>query len=279
MKKCANCETELFGVYCHNCAEKSVKDEDFQVRRLINNFLVSLTSLDSKFLRTSHSLIRHPGHLSSEYFRGVRKPYLGPFQCFLVVSILFFIFITDFDVFYVPAVWFFTDYTQQGNHVFGVNTSALISDLITQKMQKYEMTRKEITILYDLKVSGNSKLFLFLAIPFMALASYAMHGRKHREFGKHIIFATYNFSFVILCILAILILALKTRIIPESAPKLLFISLIFSSVIFYFVLSTYKAWQVSWFFSLISSVFQFIILVLFLAVFRSGISYMSLALL
>jgi len=35
-------------------------------------------------------LVRHPGELSLAWTEGVRKPYVAPFQLFLVANVIFF---------------------------------------------------------------------------------------------------------------------------------------------------------------------------------------------
>lgn len=258
---CENCNSEIIGIYCHVCGEKVLTVEDFYVRRYVSGFFSSLTNLDSKFYKTFQAFLGRPGQLSADYLRGLRKPFLTPIQIFLIATVLFFVFIQDFDIFYVPAKWLFL--------YLGTEDPSFINQLAMEKMADLGVSRSELALKYDVTVENYAKAFLFLTIPFLAFGSYLSRPKAVPQFGKHMIFATYNLSFIILWFFFLLSFAV---ILPDWTPKWLMMSLGFGGEYIYFVLANRRTWEDSWYRALFSGFLQLLILTLFLAIYRSGIS-------
>ena len=263
---CKSCGTDIVGNYCHDCGEKVLSKEDFHVSRYIGGFISSLTNLDSKLYRTLKAFFIRPGQLSRDYLNGIRKPFLSPIQIFLIVTVLFFVFAPVFDLFYVPANWFFANMTSENPD--------FVNFLAMDKMTELGLNRDELALKYDVSVRNNSKAFLFLAIPFLALGSYLSRPNSVPQFGKHMIFATYNLSFLIFWGFCLLTIAFK---LPNAwTPDELMRSLLFGGIFLYFVLATRRTWADSWPRAIFSGVLQLLIFIFFLLVYRSGISIATL---
>jgi len=255
----------MAGLYCHECGEKILVKEDFYISRYISGFISTLTNLDSKFYTTFKAFLGRPGQLSADYLNGRRKPYLTPIQIFLIATILFFVFIQDFDIFYVPAKWFFS-YMATENPKF-------VNQLAMDKMAELGVSRSDLALRYDLSVNNYAKVFLFIAIPFLALGSYLSRPRAVPQFGKHMIFATHNLAFIVFWFFCLLSVAFQ---LPDWTPKWLMMSLGFGGEYIYFVLANRRTWNDSWFRALVSGFLQLFILTVFLMAYRSGISYATL---
>ena len=263
---CKNCETNIVGIYCHDCGEKVLFKEDFHVSRYIGGFFSSLTNLDSKFYRALKAFLGRPGQLSADYFRGLRKPFLSPIQIFLIVTVVFFIFAPDFDVFYIPAKQFFL-------YMASENPS-LANHLAMEKMAELSLSRNELSLKYDVSVKNYAKAFLFLGIPFLALGSYLSRPKTVPQFGKHMIFATYNFSFFILWFFGLLYISFKLP--NDWTPDSLMRIVSFGGGYIYFVLANRGTWSDSWPRALFAGLLQLFIVALFLLTYRSGISIATL---
>lgn len=50
----------------------------------------SVSSVDGRLLRSVKVLLTRPGQITNAYVLGPRKPYIGPFQLFLIVNVAFF---------------------------------------------------------------------------------------------------------------------------------------------------------------------------------------------
>jgi len=264
--RCKNCDTVILGVFCHRCGEKVLVKEDFHVSRYIGGFISSLTNLDSKFYRTLKAFLGRPGQLSGDYLRGLRKPFLSPIQIFLILTVIFFVFAPDFDIFYIPSKQFFL-------YMASENPS-LANHLAMEKMAELSLSRNELSLKYDVSVKYYAKAFLFLGIPFLALGSYLSRPKTVPQFGKHMIFATYNFSFFILWFFVLLYISFK---IPNDwTPDSLMRILSLGGGYTYFVLANHRTWADSWLRAFFSGFLQLFIMTLFVLAYRSGISIATL---
>ena len=146
--------------------------------------------------------------------------------------------------------------------------------LAMERMADLDLSRNELAIKYDVSVKNNSRAFLFLAIPFLALGSYLSRPKAVPQFGKHMIFSTYNLSFLILWTFALLTIAFK---LPNAwTPDSLMRSLLFGGIFLYLVLATRRTWADSWPRALFSGALQLVIFFLFFLAYRSGISLATL---
>ncbi len=89
-RACVNCGAELTGPYCSACGQRS-RDLHVSFSALVHEFLHDYLHLDGKLARTLWLLFRRPGFLTQEYMRGRRARYAGPFQLYLVTSMLLFV--------------------------------------------------------------------------------------------------------------------------------------------------------------------------------------------
>jgi len=261
---CLSCGESLVGKYCHACGEKTVSDKDFTLKKIIGDGINIFTNLDSKFFQSFFSILFKPGKLTVEYLNGRRKPYMKPFQIFLISTILFFLFIPDFDIFLVPSQWFFSEVSE-----FGIN----IMDLVRMKMEEKSMTKEQIAMLYDSEVKSYSKLFMVVLLPLLALSTFFLKKKSMPEYGKHFILATHNFSFVILWFLIIFYVVSYSPIRP---PKWLGIFAMFGGVVFYLAFSFRKVWNEKLWKAGLRSLLIFTFLFIIVFLYRVSISYFTL---
>ena len=87
---CPACNTQARTPYCPTCGEKALQPKDLTFMGLIGQVFHSLSSVDGRLLRSLWALIARPGVITDAYVRGPRKPYIGPFQLFLIVNVVFF---------------------------------------------------------------------------------------------------------------------------------------------------------------------------------------------
>lgn len=263
---CKNCSANISGIYCQACGEKVVAPEDFYISRYISGFVSGLTNVDTKFYRTLGAFLKRPGQLSRDYFAGLRKPYLSPIQIFLIVTVIYFVFAPDFDIFYIPAKWFFAGLATESPN--------LANQLAMDKMAVLDLNRAELALKYDVTVKNHSKAFLFLGIPFLALGSYLSRPKAVPQFGKHLIYATHNLSFTTLWFFVLLFIAFKVP--QDLSPDWLMQILSFGGCYVYFVFANRRAWNDNWRRAWFAGFLQMFALFLFILIYRSAISFVTL---
>ena len=87
--RCAACDAELTGAYCHACGERAAGTREESVIRVLGEAFQEAFSADGKLWRSLRALFR-PGHLTAAYFNGRASRYLRPFRLFLVVNVVLF---------------------------------------------------------------------------------------------------------------------------------------------------------------------------------------------
>jgi hypothetical protein len=86
---CLNCGTKLLDSYCHHCGQRDLPKRQ-TLRELIENFIGSFFSFESKFFRTVKFLLFNPGFLPLEYAAGKRESYFHPARAYVFISFIFF---------------------------------------------------------------------------------------------------------------------------------------------------------------------------------------------
>jgi hypothetical protein len=188
ISSCVSCGAPMNTKFCPTCGEKKISTSDFTLSHLIEQGIDVFTHLDSKLFKSAKALVLKPGLLTTEFIRGVRKPYMKPFQVFFLCNILFFFFLGTYDIFHIPAKWFFID------HNYGNGVRQLAEKIAAEK----NLDIIALGQLYDAKVVNYSKLFVILLVPVIALFSWPFGGKQHQQYGKHVIFALYFLSFLML---------------------------------------------------------------------------------
>jgi hypothetical protein len=87
-----NCGSPRPGEYCAACGERRMHRQTLKLSAFVSSALEEITDFDhSKLLNTLKVLILRPGVLTTEYLRGRRKRYLGPFKIYLTAFALSFL--------------------------------------------------------------------------------------------------------------------------------------------------------------------------------------------
>lgn len=89
-KICLNCNTPLYGRFCHRCGQENTEPRT-SVWGLITHFFYDITHFDGKFFSTTKYLVTRPGFLPKEYMRGRRAAYLNPIRMYIFTSAFFFL--------------------------------------------------------------------------------------------------------------------------------------------------------------------------------------------
>lgn len=264
IKKCINCQADLQGEYCHLCGEKVVSPKDFSFVKLAEQTVDVFTHLDSKLYKTVKLLLIKPGQLSTHYVEGLRKPFMKPVQIFILVNVLFFILLSDVDIFRKPSGWWFEVTADMGLN---------IKSIAERKATELSKPINEIALLYEQKSKSIAKAFVIIFIPILGLIFSVLFIRKKMQIGKHLIFATHFFSFTLLVMVAWteLLRFLFTRL--ESIYFVFPIQFILSTYLIFAIRQFYKA---GWIYTVIVALISLSLFNVFIEFYRTLVSYYSL---
>src|SRR4051812_46958389 len=199
---CVTCGTSVATLHCPDCGESRVRARDLGLRKLTVEAFHSLTNVDSRLIRSIRALLFRPGALTIAYLEGPRKPYIAPFQLFLLANLLFFAVqsTTTDKIFSTPL----------DSHLHGQDWSALARDLVAKRLDDKHMSLQAYTPLFDHVVAVNARSLIFLmAVPF-ALLLVLIFLRNSRPFAAHIVFTLHFYAFQ-LVLLSMLLLALAVQ--------------------------------------------------------------------
>src|SRR6185436_12201561 len=87
---CPACGAAATHRYCAACGERRLAKADLSVLALLSQVAESIIDVDGRVFRTFWALVLRPGELTLAYAEGRRKPYIAPFQLFLIANVAFF---------------------------------------------------------------------------------------------------------------------------------------------------------------------------------------------
>ena len=127
--------------------------------------------------------------------------------------------------------------------------------------------------MYDTKVTSNSKLFVVMIVPFVALGTWIFGFRQHKEFGKHLVHALFLLSFAM--VFAVVISQIPGVIlfsIPEMVLRI-FTTLLFMTYVYF---SIQRFLSQSFYLRIANTMFFSIIFFISLLTYRYLISWITL---
>ena len=187
---CPTCRTPRFTRYCAECGESPPNPRDLTVRGLLRQIVSSFTSIDGRLLRSFRCLLTSPGALTIAYVDGRRKPYLGPFQLFLIANVVFFA----------------TQSLTHGNvlsstlhsHLHDQDWRALAQSLVARRLQATGSTLATYSPVFDQANVVNAKSLIgLMMLPFALLLPLVFY-RSRRPFVVHVVFSAHLYAFFLL---------------------------------------------------------------------------------
>lgn len=146
MMSCINCGAEVHTAFCPACGQRSgVKRLTF--RDTLVDIWQNLAGFDGVLLRTLADLTRRPGKVARSYIAGVRIKYFGPVAYFFFMITLLLVWVS----------------------VLGMDFADLIRDR-QEAMALARPDQKGVAMMTQW-IGDNIKWFLFLAVPFQAVAA------------------------------------------------------------------------------------------------------------
>ena len=196
---CPSCHVTVATPFCARCGEEPVPPRDLTLRGLAEKLLHALTSIDARAARSGWKLLRHPGELTLAWVNGIRKPYVAPFQLFLIANVLFFAVQsgTGENVFS----------SSLESHLHHQDWSDLARSALSRRLDESHMTVGQYEPIFDRAVVLNAKsLVVLMTLPF-ALVLPVVFLRERRPFMTHMVFSLHLYTFLLLLFCAALVAA------------------------------------------------------------------------
>jgi len=187
---CPNCATTLTTPFCPGCGERPIAAIDLSLKGIAAQLMKTVAGVDGRVLRSLRALLLHPGSLTVAYGEGRRKPFIGPFQLFLLANVVFFAVqsLTHTRVFS----------SSLDSHLHHQDWSALAQELVDHHLAAIHTTLDRFAPLFDRAVVLHAKsLVIAMAVPFALLLPLVFFSSR-RPFSIHVVFALHLYAFLLL---------------------------------------------------------------------------------
>jgi hypothetical protein len=174
---CKSCHHEFTGNYCNECGEKVLKPSDKSFKTILNSIILTITFVDSRFVKTLWMVIKKPGVLSRDFANGKRVKHLSPMSLFFVLNLAYFFF---------PVIQLFN---ASMNTQLLSPLSGFYSNIIAHKIVKMGIDLNSFTLLYNLKTTGLAKLMVMVFVVISSLPMNLLYRKKNKYFTDHVTYA------------------------------------------------------------------------------------------
>jgi uncharacterized protein DUF3667 len=196
---CPTCGLAIDSPFCAGCGEEPLAPRDLTLRGLAEKIVHALTSIDARTARTAWKLVREPGELTLAWTRGARRPYVAPFQLFLIANAIFFALQWLLD----EAIFS----SSLDSHLHHQDWQELAQSLVARRLEATHAGIEEFAPVFDRAVVLHAKsLILLMAVVFAAFLPLAFV-RERRPFMTHVVFALHLYTFLLIVFCAALVAA------------------------------------------------------------------------
>ncbi len=229
-QRCLNCDTPLTDTFCAHCGQKDLPQRQ-SIGELLENFISSFWSFESKFLQTGRLIFLKPGRLAKDYTEGKRERYFHPARMYVFISFVYFLFLSvlpdpgDKDTDASAAKdstttnfnsnikgWDFDrDSTKYKTfEAYDSAQKALPADKrdntikyffkkrMAEIRRKYDGTGKDFNADFSENFVGNTPRIFFILLPIFALLLKLLYARRGYYYSEHLVFSIYYYNFFFL---------------------------------------------------------------------------------
>lgn len=171
-----------------------------------------IVRLDGKFWATFRTLVRSPGALSAAYFepleREGHRPLVHPVRLYLTVNIVFFFLAPWLNSNHI-SVW-------RMDHRAVAELHPPLGEMLQRTIDGSGIEESLYRQIFDQRMVANQGALVFLLIPVLAVAAFAVCRRRRRYLVEHLVLATHLISFFVISVLT---LGIVGRLIFALSPS------------------------------------------------------------
>jgi hypothetical protein len=176
--------------FCPACGEREIHKHDLSLHGLLLKLSEMFTHVDGRVIGSFRALLVRPGSLTAAFHKGQRKPFIGPFQIFLIANVVF------FAVQSVSNMKIFSNSLDFRLH--GQLGSEFAQTLVDEHLAAIGLSFAEYAPVFDNAIATNAKSLIGLMVPVLALILPVVFLRPARPLVVHVVFALHFYAFVLL---------------------------------------------------------------------------------
>jgi hypothetical protein len=186
------------GRFCVDCGQ-DLGAHDGSLRHFAHELVHEVAHVDTRILGSLRLLVLRPGFLTAEYFAGRRARYLRPLQTFAIINLLFFLVGPSVGLFAYPL-----HADAQGRFFAGDWREGIAA----AKLARSGDTPADFTRHFAEHEGHWRKGLVFLMVPPFAAMAMRLQRRPRRSYADHLVFALHFYSFFLVALIAIGLVAL-----------------------------------------------------------------------
>src|SRR5436190_3629928 len=191
---CPTCQKALSSAFCPECGEREPTFHALTLRGLAEQLFQSLTSVDSKLIRSLVALAARPGALTVAYLEGRLKPYLGPVALFFMANVLFFAAETLFRSSVIA--------TPLAMHLEKQPWSPLAQTWVADRLAALHTTLDAFTPAFDRALAVHARSWIIVMALSFAPVLLLVFRRRRMPVAAHAVFALHVYAFLLLLLCA-----------------------------------------------------------------------------
>ena len=188
---CPSCSAAITaGRYCSQCGERRLATHDHTLTGLLHEWFESVAHVDGRVFRSVRELLSRPGALTVAYLAGRRRPYLPPFQLFLLVNLLFFVSqsLSGLSVLTIPL----------NAHLEQSSYGAVTKRVVDTRVASAGVSMETFAESFDHREQTLGKSMVVLMAPLLALCAAGALRRERRQGATHLVFGVHFYAFMLL---------------------------------------------------------------------------------
>lgn len=186
---CPSCGEPGMAAYCPRCGEKRQKREDWQLSRIFGEAFSEFTNLEhSKLWQTLRLLLFKPGQLTSHYWHGQRKRFVGPVKLYLV---FFALSLLLYSIHQPTAVY-------DVSTLIAAGPDGRFAQLLDELASARSISRRQVADEVSARWQNYISLSQLVYPLFVALVLQLLFRRRPLYFAQHLIFSLHVLAFMFL---------------------------------------------------------------------------------
>lgn len=185
--RCPSCGRQVEGTpFCGGCGEQRLGAHDGSLAGLAEQWVETVFHVDGRLWRTLASLWRRPGELTAAHAAGRRRPYIGPFQLFVAVTVAFFLvqLVSGLTVASLPLE----------SHLEHQSYSAIARDVYASALARHGIGADGAAAFaeaFEHRERTVAKSLLILLVPLLAAVSALLFLRRRAPAATHVVLALH----------------------------------------------------------------------------------------
>jgi hypothetical protein len=231
---CPSCNAVTASAFCAACGEKPIAPRDLSFHGILAMTFHAFSPVDGKVVRSFRELLARPGGLTEAFHKGLRQPFLGPFQIFILTNVLFF-FLQSFS-----EMRIFTNTLEHRLTIGEMEGDFGFAAFVDARLAATGRTFEQYAPVFDHAVAANAKSLIGLMVPVFAMFLPLVFWRNVRPLAVHVVFSLHFYAFflLLLCVPLVVMMGEKALggdgLMTQLVDDMTSILLVVSTVIYLF---------------------------------------------